>query len=266
MRAAVSAHIESPRDALRWRHLNVRGLCRGTTLDALATAISGCKPEKLCRQVLCPTCARRYRLWRAAEILVHASHGLPACALTILLRQVRGRDLHRVHLKAEHELLRKRLARAGFKAVAGGTEASYDADEDLWTVHVHLIVFGEIDDALPKLRKIFKRDGLHRSIVREELHDVVGWVTYSQKFVTYHRPGSAQFGGRGRAYPLKSRQIIQLARWTGRYRFEDFLFLLGFRRRGAQIVAEPGFTKMLRDHQRRVATWRRGDARKILPA
>src|SRR5208337_3366225 len=149
-RREVLDRIESRRDAARNRDVNLRALRRSEELRPLAHAIAGCADDDPCAMVLCPRCARQYRLWLAQEILLRASERLPACALTILLRAAQGRDLRRVDLKAEQLILRKRLSRAGFLAVAGGTEASYDTAKDIWTVHVHLIVFGDIDEALPR--------------------------------------------------------------------------------------------------------------------
>ena len=186
---AALNQIELKAKAYEYRELNLRAL-RGR--HRLAEVISRCTVSDPCAKILCPCCARRYRRWLAPEILVHVSQGIATCAMTILLCNVRGRDLQRVDLKAEQETLRKRLVRAGFRAVVGGTEASYNAEDDLWTIHVHLTVFGEVGEALKRLRLMFGRNSPDRPILRERIDDVVGWVTYLQKFVTYHRPGSAR--------------------------------------------------------------------------
>jgi hypothetical protein len=65
---------------------------------------------------------------------------------------------------------------------------------------------------------------------------------------------------------LKSGQVAELARWFAPRRFGDFAFLLGFRRRGSRIVAEPSFADIVAEAQAQVATWRRGDARKTTTA
>lgn len=44
---------------------------------------------------------------------------------------------------------------------------------------------------------------------------------------------------------MKAEQIGQLAQWTRRFRFEDFLFVLGFRRRGERFDPENGFRQSL---------------------
>jgi hypothetical protein len=44
---------------------------------------------------------------------------------------------------------------------------------------------------------------------------------------------------------MKPEQIGQLAQWTRRFWFEDFLFVLGFRRRGERFDPENGFKQAL---------------------
>ena len=154
--------------------------------------------------------------------------------------------------------MRKRLIRAGFRAAIRGTGAAYKAGEDRWIVHLHLLVFGEREEARQIAGRLQERR-VTQTVVTAVIKDPVDQITYLQKFATCHRPGSSEFGEKGRAYPLKPQQIVQLARWTENRRFEDFLFVLGFRRRGPRFVAEPGFRELLRQYERRLATWRRGE-------
>lgn len=245
VRAAVSAHIESQRDALRWRDLNVRSLCSSMLFAALATAISDCTFEKPCRQVLCPICARRYRLWQTSETLAVISSDVPAFVATILLKAISGHELAPVSLDTLHNRLRKKLLRCGCRAAIGGTEFAYQAGDDRWIAHVHLLVLGDIDMVRPKLKEAFRNSGIERAVKCTTLRDRVEQISYLQKFATYHRPGSTRSAGKARAYPLKAAQIAQLGLMTEDKRFEDFLFLLSFRRRGAKIVAEPRTAKLL---------------------
>jgi hypothetical protein len=226
-----------------------------SSLRALGRAICECTDEDPCAQILCPFCAHRYRLWLAPEMLRLAASRAPAFVATILLTAVEGDDLRRVDVRLLHDRARKRLIRSGVQAAIGGTEASYDASDGRWTVHLHLLIFGKIDDLKPRIARAFKKDGLKRAALCEQLEDHVSQITYLQKFATYHRPGAPGFSGRGRAYPLKPRQIVELALWTEGRRFEDFLFALGLRRRGPRFVGERGFDVVLRG----TSTWRRGD-------
>jgi hypothetical protein len=49
---------------------------------------------------------------------------------------------------------------------------------------------------------------------------------------------------------MKPKQIDQLAQWTRGHRFEDFLFILGLRRRGSRFDPECGFNQALLEEQR----------------
>ncbi|MGO9421961.1 hypothetical protein [Roseiarcus sp.] len=122
------------------------------------------------------------------------------------------------------------------------------------------MIFGEIEQAIARLRVMAKGDGFERPVKCQRVRDPVSQVTYVQKFVTYHRPGKASASGKGRPYPLKPRHVAELARWFYHRRFGDFALMLGFRRRGSRIVAEPSFADIVAEAQ--VATWRRGDAPK----
>jgi hypothetical protein len=56
-------------------------------------------------------------------------------------------------------------------------------------------------------------------------------LSYCIKFVTYHQPGR-------RLVPLPPDRLVELAAWQSQYRFEDFLFAYGARRRGGLLVVD----------------------------
>jgi len=256
----VHRFIETRADAERNRTRNLRSLRSAGNLPRLMGRMFRCDDGAPCEELLCSRCARRYRLWLAGQCLSFAVEPVEAHLVTVLLVAVRGGLLHTVGVRAEHERLRKRLIRCGVRSAIGGTEAAYEAPNDRWVVHVHLLVFGDIKHAIARLRVMAKRDGFERPVKCQRVRDPVSQVTYLQKFVTYHRPGKASAGGKGWAYPLKPRHVAELARWFAPRHFGDFAFLLGFRRRGSRIVAEPSFADIVAEAQE--ATWRRGDARK----
>jgi hypothetical protein len=263
-RREIRDYIETRADAAHYREVNLRALGSEPSLRAIAIAIRDCRDEAPCGRILCPLCGRQYRLWLASEIVSLASPGLPAFVVTILLTAALGSDLRQVDVRQLHECARKRLVRCGVRAAIGGTEASYDAAADRWVVHLHLLVFDAMERARPLLRRSFDHPELDRPVVCKRLRNPVAQITYLQKFLTCHRPGQPGFSGRGRAYPMKTAQIIQLATWSSGRRFEDFLFILGLRRRGERLVAERGFAELRREHLHR-ATRRRGDASKLAP-
>jgi hypothetical protein len=236
----------------------VRSLRSAGNFPRLMGRMLRCDDGAPCEELLCSRCARRYRLWLASQSLSFVVEPVEAHIVTILLVAVGGGLLHTVSVRAEHHRLRKRLTRSGIRSAIGGTEAKYEASDDRWVVHVHLLVFGEIKHAIARLRVIAKSDGLERPVKCQRVCDPLNQVTYLQKFVTYHRPGKASAGARGWAYPLKPRHVAELARWFAPRHFGEFAFLLGFRRRGSRIVAEPSFADIVAEAQ--VATWRRGDA------
>ena len=250
--------IETRADAERNRTRNLRSLRSAGTLPQLMGRMLRCDDGAPCEELLCSRCARRYRLWLAGQSLSFVVEPVEAHIVTILLIAVGGGLLHTVDVRAEHQRLRKRLIRCGIRSAIGGTEAAYEAPNDRWIVHVHLLVFGEIKKAIALLRVMAKSDGLERPIKCQRIRDVLSQMTYLQKFATYHRPGKASSAGKGRAYPLKPRHVAELARWFAPRHFGDFAFMLGFRRRGSRIVAEPSFAEIVAEAQ--VATWRRGDA------
>jgi len=261
----VRLFIETRADAERNRARNLRSLTSAGNFPRLMGRMSRCDDGAPCEELLCSRCARRYRLWLAAQCLNFLVEPVEAHIVTILLVAVGGAQLHKVDVRAEHARLRKRLIRSGIKAATGGTEAAYDAANDRWIIHVHLLVFGEIKHAITRLKEMAKRDGFERPVKCQRVRDPVSQVTYVQKFATYHRPGRASASGKGRPYPLKPRHVAELARWFEHRTFSDFAFLLGFRRRGSRIVAEPSFADIVTESQAQVATWRRGDARKRPP-
>jgi hypothetical protein len=239
----VLNQIESKTKALEYRDSNLRAL-RGRD-DLLGESISRCSAADPCAEVLCPPCARRYRLWLTTKLLGLAAKPPPAFIATILLEAVEGPELSKIEPGALHERARKQLTRAGIRAAIGGTEASYEAEENRWIIHLHLLVFESLEHGRAQLREAFFDSNLDRTVVCQPLQDLVAQISYLQKFQTYHRPGRRGSKNRGRAYPMKPEQIGQLAQWTRRFRFEDFLFVLGFRRRGERFDPENGFRQAL---------------------
>jgi hypothetical protein len=258
-RRAIGARIETEEDAIRYRDINLKALSREPNLCTLAAAISCCDTDAPCREVLCPCCQRLYRRWLGSEMLELIPEEVRVFVATILLVSMSGPELSELDLSLLHDRLRKRLVRAGFKAAIGGTEAAYKAEADRWIMHVHLLIPGDVKEARPRLSEAFANVDLFRAVTCAPLRDRVSQISYLQKFSTYHRPGQALFSGRGRAYPLKAAQVVQLGELTANHRFEHFLFLLGFRRRGSRIEPEPDVRDLLLGLGAKAKRTRRGD-------
>ena len=235
LRSSIEDFIEPVEDAEWYRQKNLTTLrkCEGEQL--LVHDIERCSDARPCRRVLCPLCARLYRIWFAEKTLrlLHRSKHFrrPAKALVVRLEQASNRNLPMVSIKRLHELLRKRLLRSGITRVIGGTEASYNLRDKKWTAHFHLLIFGASDAALRDFAQKCKKDGIPRAVDKpKELKNPVEQITYLQKFNTSYRAGSFDDRGKGLQFPMKRDQIAALAKWIGNRKFESFLFLLGFRR------------------------------------
>ena len=98
----------------------------------------------------------------------------------------------------------------------GGTEVSYNAKDNKWTAHFHLLIFGASDAALKNFAQKCKTDAIPRAVDEpKELKNPVEQITYLQKFSTYYRIGGFDERGKGRAIPMKRDQLAALAKWTG---------------------------------------------------
>ena len=147
-RAAFSGRrlIEPVEDAERYRQKNLTTLRKCQGQEALVHDIEQCSETRPCGRVLCPLCARLYRIWFAEETLrwLHRSkhHRRPAKTLVVRLEQASNPDLPMVSIGRLQDQLRKRLLRSGISRVIGGTEASYNLRDKKWTAHFHLLIFG----------------------------------------------------------------------------------------------------------------------------
>jgi hypothetical protein len=198
----VCNQIESKEKASHYRELNLRAL-KGRD-DELAKAIFECTADDRCSVILCADCARRYRLWLSSELLHLVTYGPPAFVATILLKNARGSALYKIDPGGLLKRVRKKLTRIGIAAAIGGTEASYDAKTNCWTIHLHLLVFDSRKCGRALLQQAFRDSDLERPVLCRPLRDPAAQISYVQKFQTYHRPGKPGHRGRARAYPDSS--------------------------------------------------------------
>jgi hypothetical protein len=206
---------------------------------SLAKVITQCSHEQENEQTVCAVCARRQRLRQTEELARIASEYLgPHEVATLCLAAYESGDLKEADIGQNHEQARQRLNRAGFRGAVliGGTEAAWKNGR--WLLHLHLLAIGveradwgavrarwpSVDEAIP--------------IKVDHLRDAERQLTYLQKFTTYHRPGARGLSGAGNPYPLPAPQLAELITWWSQYRFADFLFAYGARRRGTHIVVD----------------------------
>ncbi len=214
-------------------------------------ALSRCHLDGRCGCIPCPVCGRLYRIWLIPQVLALTRKGVPSKNVILLLEEVDADALPTVDISKTLDRLRKELVRLGFGAVIGNLEVSYKPDRIKWVVHVHLVIFGDLEEQVKTLRVAYK-DRMPNAVRVYPIRKAVRQTSYQFKFATYYRAGR-----QGRAFPMKKRQLEQLLDWTSGAKFTDFLLLIGFQRRGS-IVPGPGFERLLADH---VAPWRRGDGK-----
>jgi hypothetical protein len=187
-----------------------------------------------CLLPICAVCARDYRVDPIAQL--HALAGAypgPHEVATIYLKLFAPDSLADADLRRTGEMLRKRLDRAGFKGaiLVGGIEVAWQENWQRWLLHAHVLAIGVDPTAWQRLEAALKNSGTWRPIEVDELRDPDKQLSYCIKFVTYHQPGR-------RLVPLPADRLVELAAWQSQYRFEDFLFAYGARRRGGQLVVD----------------------------
>jgi hypothetical protein len=211
-------------------------------LPKIAKAIDGCSRHNRCALPVCAVCALEYRRPVVKRIIsLLQSRGGARQTVTIYLDTIEAGELANTDLKKTRETLKKRVDRAGFKGavLVGGIEVSWNAKEKHWLLHVHLFAAGASEDMWKKLREVYR--GVKKAVVLKRLNDrnLEKQISYLVKFVTYHRPGERGVA-KARSYPLPRDRLAEWASWSARFKFKDFLFVYGARRRGQVIVPVVG--------------------------
>jgi hypothetical protein len=204
-------------------------------LPAVGRALLQCDgADHPCKLPVCAVCARAYRQGPIAQLhaLANAYAG-PHEVATIYLGLYRPGFLGDADVRRTHEMFRKRLDRAGFKGaiVVGGIEVAWQAQWQRWLLHAHLLAIGVAAHAWDQLEAALEKSGTADPVRPVALCNPDEQLSYCIKFVTYHQPGR-------RVVPLPGERLVELAAWWSRYRFEDYLFAYGARRRGGQLVVD----------------------------
>jgi len=224
---------ETRSEAERWNDLRLEVLL--PHLPAVARALLKCDgADHPCGLLICAVCARAYRQGPIAQLhaLANAYAG-PHEIATIYLGLFPPDSLGDADVRRTHEMFRKRLDRAGFKGaiVVGGIEVAWQAQWQRWLLHAHLLGIGVDAHAWRRLEAALEKSGTADPVRPVALCNPDRQLSYCIKFVTYHQPGR-------RRVPLPPDRVVELAAWWSRYRFEDYLFAYGARRRGGQLVVD----------------------------
>jgi hypothetical protein len=219
---------------------------RGTELDRferiaglghVADRLLGCSAGFPCAEVYCAICARLFRRWLTGQALRHQPD-LDLVVITIALELVASKKLRTLDLTVLKRRASQRIRRAApsIRFVLGGIEADYRQNDDAFLLHAHLLVPQLPRDELIALRSAFADIGVTRALKVQPLRDPPAQISYVLKFTTYHRPGSQNGSDRPTAIPLPDPAFEQMTLWRARHGFLDFVFMMGLRRRGGDLV------------------------------
>lgn len=204
-------------------------------LPAVGRALLKCDgADHPCKLPVCAVCARAYRQGPIAQLhaLAHAYAG-PHEVATIYLGLFPPDSLGDADVRRTHEMFRKRLDRAGFKGaiVAGGIEVAWQEHWQRWLLHAQVLAIGVDPQAWQQLEAALEKSGTADPVRPVALRNPDRQLSYCIKFVTYQQPGRRRFG-------LPPDRLVELAAWWSQYRFEDFFFAYGARRRGGRLVVD----------------------------
>jgi len=237
LRGSAWRGIESLRDAERENERREERL--RPRAPSLAQIITRCAHERWREQTVCAICARAQRLWQEKELArITSEYVGPHETATLCLATYEEGHLEDADIGQNHEQVRQRLNRAGFRGAVliGGTEVAWKNGR--WLLHLHLLAIGVEKADWRALRARWPSVDEAIPIKVDQLRDAERQLSYLQKFATYHRPGARGLSGPGWPYPLPPAQLEELITWWSQYSFADFLFAYGARRRGTRIVVD----------------------------
>lgn len=229
--------FETVADARARRDAEIERFEQIAELTEMADRLFSCSAESPCAEVSCPICARLFRRWLISQAL-HHQQDLDLIVLTIALELVSSKKLRKLDLRVLKRRTSQRIRRAAPSArfALGGIEADYRQGDDTFLVHAHLLIPQLPFDEVNALRSAFADIDLARPIKVQPLRDPAAQISYTLKFTTFHRPGSQKGSRRPTAIPLPDQALKRLTLWRARHGFLDFVFLMGLRRRGGDLV------------------------------
>lgn len=231
--------FETVQDASKRRD-QIIGRCSTIAgLGFLSEHLGTCTSETPCMSVCCPKCGRRFRKWIIAQALPLATQ-LNLQWATVALHLVPADELFELDLLKLKRRTSQRIRRAApsVSFVLGGIEAEYLADEDAFLVHGHFLISRLERDEEIAFRSAFRNIDRSHPVRIDPLNDLEKQISYTFKFTTYHRPGKQTGPWRPKSVELPDGPLMDVSIWRAQYTFLDFVFMLGVRRRGSQLVRQ----------------------------
>jgi hypothetical protein len=206
----------------------------------IAIALEASEAAAPCGLIICALSSRRFRISVIREF-VRIAKRFPAGREAATIYLATADVLETLDLKKAVDRFRTRLKRCGFAGslLIGGIEVAWLNRDRVWILHVHVMTVGVPAKAWAALEEKLADCGRSDPVDHQELVNPERWLSYALKFVTYHKPGKAGLNGDELKVPLPPDRLAELARWWGRHRHDDFVFLFGARRRGRKITVDP---------------------------
>lgn len=229
--------FETVADSLSRRDAELARFKKIAGLTHVVDRIFDCSASSPCAEVNCPMCTRSFRRWLTGQALQY-SESISLEVYTLALELVPRGKLENCDLPVVKDRVAQRFRRAALsvKFVLGGIEAEYQHSNDAFIVHAHLLVSQLPRDEKKALRSAFANIDAKRTAKIQPLRDAPRQISYLLKFATYHRPGSQTGSRRAAAFPLPDHALKALTLWRARHSLMDFVFMMGFRRKGSDLV------------------------------
>jgi hypothetical protein len=230
-------HLETVAECDQRNEMRIAGLI--DRLPDIAIALEASNIAALCGLIICALSSRRFRraFMRKLYKFHKAQPGYQEYA-TIYLESIPEGSLATLGVETAIDRLRQRLNRSGFKGsiLAGGVEVAWLYRSREWLLHIHVLTFGVPKAAWDALELKLADSGRSDPLRRGPLTRPKTRISYALKFVTYYKTGRSGPNGRAEKQPLWRNQLVELAEFWSRYRFDDFVFLYGAKRHGGNIV------------------------------
>jgi len=234
--------LETDQDLRRFVGNHASALRRSTRRHSewAADEIEACVWDRMrghrCGLAICPRCARdtRLRLLNWAESAPHSEAALVTSYLkSVAFGDLCGADLERLKRNFRQQLVRGGV---GMKAL-GGIETAWEAATSSWLIHAHHIALDLQPEDRSRLKDVAKSLSRPRAIkvqpIKEGELDYT--ATYCLKLGLMVSSRSNAKSRRNFRIRMPSAPATELAEFLAGHGPDDFLFPIGFRRRGASI-------------------------------